>query len=58
LPRRVQISFRNFRQKMFEHQSKNTANFYIQRKMLSELQITPANSVPSGTVFARLATLD
>ena len=25
LPRRVQISFQDFRQKMFEHQSKNTA---------------------------------
>ncbi|HLC94689.1 MAG TPA: hypothetical protein VJH96_03935 [Patescibacteria group bacterium] len=30
-PCRVQISFQDFRQKMFEHQSKNTAKFYIQR---------------------------
>ena len=29
LPRRVQISFQDFRQKMFEHQSKNTANFHF-----------------------------
>jgi hypothetical protein len=58
LPRRVQISFQGFPQKMFELRPENTANFYIQRKMLSELKIASANSVPSGAVFARLAALD
>ena len=31
LPRRVQISFQDFRQKKFEHQSKNTAKNHISK---------------------------